>query len=40
MSGAPTPHTPAPYLPITEHGLIGDLCTAALMGTNGTIDWY
>lgn len=28
------------YLPISEHGLIGDLRTAALVGTNGTIDWY
>ncbi|WP_155337050.1 glycoside hydrolase family 15 protein [Acrocarpospora corrugata] len=29
-----------PYLPIGEHGLIGDLRTVALVGTNGTIDWY
>ncbi|MFH8350492.1 glycoside hydrolase family 15 protein [Streptomyces sp. NPDC018045] len=28
------------YLPIAEHGLIGDMRTAALTGTNGTIDWY
>lgn len=28
------------YVPISEHGLIGDLRTAALVGTNGTIDWY
>lgn len=28
------------YLPISEHGLIGDLRSAALVGTNGTIDWY
>jgi GH15 family glucan-1,4-alpha-glucosidase len=28
------------YVPIAEHGLIGDLRTAALVGTNGTIDWY
>ncbi|MEU6081015.1 glycoside hydrolase family 15 protein [Streptomyces sp. NPDC047108] len=28
------------YLPIAEHGLIGDLRTAALVGTDGTIDWY
>ncbi|MEU0397112.1 glycoside hydrolase family 15 protein [Streptomyces sp. NPDC006208] len=40
MSGAPTQHTSAPYLPIAEHGLIGDLRTAALVGTDGTIDWY
>ncbi|MFE3880079.1 glycoside hydrolase family 15 protein [Kitasatospora sp. NPDC059146] len=30
----------ARYLPIAEHGLIGDLRTAALVGTDGTIDWY
>jgi len=28
------------YLPIADHGLIGDLHTAALVGTDGTIDWY
>ncbi|MDQ0846919.1 GH15 family glucan-1,4-alpha-glucosidase [Streptomyces sp. V1I6] len=28
------------YLPVSEHGLIGDLRSAALVGTNGTIDWY
>lgn len=28
------------YLPSAEHGLIGDLRTVALVGTNGTIDWY
>ncbi|MGV9253145.1 glycoside hydrolase family 15 protein [Streptomyces sp. NPDC003697] len=28
------------YVPISEHGLIGDLRTVALVGTNGTIDWY
>jgi len=28
------------YLPIAEHGVIGDLHTAALIGTDGTIDWY
>ncbi len=28
------------YLPIAEHGLVGDLHTVALIGTNGTIDWY
>jgi GH15 family glucan-1,4-alpha-glucosidase len=28
------------YLPIAEHGLIGDLHTAALVGVDGTIDWY
>jgi GH15 family glucan-1,4-alpha-glucosidase len=28
------------YLPIAEHGLVGDLHTVALVGTEGTIDWY
>lgn len=28
------------YVPIAEHGLIGDLRTVALVGTDGTIDWY
>ena len=28
------------YLPIAEHGLIGGLHTVALVGTDGTIDWY
>src|SRR5215208_619832 len=28
------------YLPIAEHGLIGDLHTVALVGTEGTSDWY
>ncbi|MBK3521663.1 glycoside hydrolase family 15 protein, partial [Streptomyces sp. MBT70] len=28
------------YLPIADHGLIGDLRSVALVGTDGTIDWY
>ncbi len=28
------------YLPIAEHGLIGDLRTAALVGSDGRIDWF
>ena len=28
------------YLPIERHGIIGNMRTAALVGTNGTIDWY
>jgi GH15 family glucan-1,4-alpha-glucosidase len=28
------------YLPIAEHGIIGDLHTVALVGSDGTIDWY
>ena len=31
---------PEAYLPIAEHGLIGDLRTAALVGTDGRIDWF
>ena len=27
------------YLPIEDHGIIGDLHTAALVGTDATIDW-
>ena len=27
------------YLPIEDHGIIGNLHTAALVGTEGTIDW-
>jgi GH15 family glucan-1,4-alpha-glucosidase len=28
------------YLPIGEHGIVGDLHTVALIGSDGTIDWY
>lgn len=28
------------YLPIAEHGVIGDLHTVALVGAEGTIDWH
>jgi GH15 family glucan-1,4-alpha-glucosidase len=37
------PHGPPSaggYLPIAGHGVIGDLGTAALVGSEGTIDWY
>jgi GH15 family glucan-1,4-alpha-glucosidase len=27
------------YLPIEDHGIVGDLHTAALVGTDGTVDW-
>jgi GH15 family glucan-1,4-alpha-glucosidase len=27
------------YLPIADHGVIGDMRTAAMVGTDGTIDW-
>ncbi|GAB2596898.1 glycoside hydrolase family 15 protein [Streptomyces capparidis] len=36
----PEPADPGRYLPIAEHGLIGDLRTVALVGTDGTVDWY
>jgi GH15 family glucan-1,4-alpha-glucosidase len=28
------------YLPIAEHGIVGDLHSIALVGTDGRIDWY
>jgi len=28
------------YPPVAEHGLIGDLQTAALVASDGTIDWF
>src|SRR5689334_5770256 len=34
------PGAAARYLPIAEHGLIGDLRSVALVGTDGSIDWY
>ncbi|MEY9989267.1 GH15 family glucan-1,4-alpha-glucosidase [Streptomyces sp. V4I8] len=43
MSTTPTETdvpTASRYLPIAEHGLIGDLRSVALVGTDGTIDWY
>lgn len=30
----------SPYSPIAEHGVIGDLQTAALVSTAGDIDWW
>jgi GH15 family glucan-1,4-alpha-glucosidase len=37
---APAAAQRARYLPIADHGLIGDLHTVALVGTDATIDWY
>src|ERR1700681_1720388 len=28
------------YLPIEEHGIVGALRTVALVGPDGTVDWY
>ena len=28
------------YLPIADHAIVGDLHTVALVGSNGTIDWF
>ena len=36
----PHPRPPQGYLPIEEHGIVGDLRTVALIGTDGTVDWY
>jgi GH15 family glucan-1,4-alpha-glucosidase len=36
-------HQPDPqrgYLPIAEHGIIGDLHSAALVVSDGTINWF
>jgi GH15 family glucan-1,4-alpha-glucosidase len=40
MSGRQRPGTSSRYLPIADHGLVGDLHSVALVGTDGTIDWY
>ncbi|MBX7432411.1 glycoside hydrolase family 15 protein [Mycobacterium sp. Y57] len=40
MAQDAAPATRVRYPPISEHGLIGDLHTAALVATDGTIDWY
>ena len=34
------PESAGQYLPIADHGLVGDLHSVALVGTNGTIDWF
>src|SRR5262249_52553054 len=40
VTGEARPSPRARDLPIAEHGLIGDMHTVALVGTDGTIDWY
>jgi GH15 family glucan-1,4-alpha-glucosidase len=37
---APADASRSGYLPIADHGVVGDLHTVALVGTEGTIDWY
>jgi len=34
------PDDPAPYQPIADHGIIGDLRTCALVDDDATIDWF
>src|SRR5690242_15935274 len=39
--GPPPPGVPMnPYPPIAEHGIVGDLQTAALVSSAGTVDWW
>src|SRR6266851_4774963 len=40
FAGNGRPAAPTDYLPIEEHGIVGDLRTVALVGTDGTVDWY
>jgi len=40
VDGRPRSGAPTTFLPIAEHGVVGDLRTVALVGTDGTIDWY
>ena len=40
MNGGQQPDTESRYLPIADHGLIGDLQTAALVTTDGTVDFF
>ena len=34
-----TKGAPMEYLPIEDHGIIGDMHTVALVGKDGSIDW-
>ncbi len=40
QSRAPSQERRRRYPPIADHGLIGDLQTAALVSTDGTVDWF
>jgi GH15 family glucan-1,4-alpha-glucosidase len=37
---SPSSAFPGGYLPIADHGLVGDLHSVALIGANGTVDWF
>src|SRR3954471_17426054 len=39
-ASATMPETAMPETAIAEHGLIGDLQTAALITTDGSVDWF
>jgi GH15 family glucan-1,4-alpha-glucosidase len=39
-TGSPATSARARYPDIADHGLIGDLQTAALVATDGTVDWF
>ena len=39
-TGTPATGTSSRYPEIADHGLIGDLQTAALVATDGTVDWF
>jgi GH15 family glucan-1,4-alpha-glucosidase len=40
LTPPPPPHAHRGYVPIADHGVVGDLRTVALVTTGGTIDWY
>src|ERR1700737_1002333 len=40
VGDAPHRSNVSAFLPIADHGVIGDMHRGALVGTDGTIDWY